>query len=58
MLNYHKKLTMLLVLVTVLTGCQGLFGRPIEEEAPTPTPIPTPIVPDKPTYAEIGRAHV
>ncbi len=41
---------MLLVLVTILTGCQGLFGRPIEEEAPTPTPIPTPIVPDKPTY--------
>jgi len=50
MLNYHRKLTMLLVLVTILTGCQGLFGRPIEEEAPTPTPIPTPIVPDKPTY--------
>ena len=50
MLNHHNKLTMLLVLVTILTGCQGLFGRPIEEEAPTPTPIPTPIVPDKPTY--------
>jgi len=30
MLDYHKKLTVLLVLVTILTGCQGLFGRPIE----------------------------
>jgi len=50
MLNYQKKLIVLLALVTILTGCQGLFGRPIEEEAPTPTPIPTPIVPEKPTY--------
>ena len=50
MLNYQKKLIVLLALVTLLTGCQGLFGRPIEEEAPTPTPIPTPIVPEKPTY--------
>ena len=30
MLNYRKKLSMLLVLVTILTGCQGLFGRPIK----------------------------
>ena len=50
MLNHQKKLIVLLALVTILTGCQGLFGRPIEEEAPTPTPIPTPIVPEKPTY--------
>ncbi|MBM4464587.1 MAG: HlyD family efflux transporter periplasmic adaptor subunit [Chloroflexi bacterium] len=51
MLNYHKKLIIvLLALVTILTACQGLFGRPIEKEAPTPTPIPTPIVPEKPTY--------
>ena len=50
MLNHQRKLIALLVLVTFLTGCQGLFGRPIEEEAPTPTPIPTPIVPEKPTY--------
>jgi multidrug resistance efflux pump len=45
-----KKLSVLLVLLIVLPGCKGLFGRPIEEEASTPTPIPTPIVPDKPTY--------
>jgi len=50
MLNHHRKLIVLLALATFLTGCQGLFGRPIEEEAPTPTPIPTPIVPEKPTY--------
>jgi multidrug efflux pump subunit AcrA (membrane-fusion protein) len=50
MLNHHRKLIVLLALVTILTACQGLFGRPIEEEAPTPTPIPTPIVPEKPTY--------
>ncbi len=50
MLNSHRKLTALLALAILLTGCQGLFGRPIEEEAPTPTPIPTPIVPEKPTY--------
>lgn len=49
MLNFHRKLTTLLVLAILLTACQGLFGRPIEE-APTPTPIPTPIVPEKPTY--------
>ncbi|MFQ5813809.1 MAG: efflux RND transporter periplasmic adaptor subunit, partial [Anaerolineae bacterium] len=50
MLNSHRKLTALLALAILLTACQGLFGRPIEEEAPTPTPIPTPIVPEKPTY--------
>ena len=50
MLNHHRKLTVLLVLVTILTDCQRLFGRPIKEEAPTPAPIPMPIIPEKPTY--------
>jgi len=40
MLNYHKKLTMLLVLVIVLTGCQGLFGRPIEHLTLAPGAAP------------------
>jgi multidrug resistance efflux pump len=57
MLNRHRKLIVLLVLATLLTGCQGLFGRPIEEEAPTPTPIPTPIVPEKPTYV-VQRGNI
>jgi multidrug efflux pump subunit AcrA (membrane-fusion protein) len=50
MRNSRRKLIALLTLALLLTACQGLFGRPIEEEAPTPTPIPTPIVPEKPTY--------
>ncbi len=50
MFKSYTKLVILLVLVVLLTGCQGLFGRPIQEAAPTPTPIPTPIVPEKPTY--------
>jgi multidrug efflux pump subunit AcrA (membrane-fusion protein) len=50
MLKLRKMLIVLLMLATLLTGCKGIFGRPIEEEAPTPTPIPTPIVPEKPTY--------
>ena len=41
---------LLLTLAILLTGCASLFGRPIQEEAPTPTPIPTPIVPEKPSY--------
>lgn len=45
-----RKLVVLSVLITLLAGCQGLFGRPVEEEAATPTPIPTPIVPEEPTY--------
>jgi HlyD family secretion protein len=50
MLKLRKTLIALLMLATLLTGCKGFFGRPIEQEAPTPTPIPTPIVPEKPTY--------
>jgi len=57
MLRLHKTFIALLVLTALLTGCQGLFGRPIEQEAPTPTPIPTPIVPDKPTYV-VQRGQV
>ena len=36
MFMFRGKLFSLLVLVTLLVGCQGLFGRPVEEEAPTP----------------------
>ncbi|MFH1929879.1 MAG: HlyD family efflux transporter periplasmic adaptor subunit [Chloroflexota bacterium] len=50
MSSLRKSFVVLLVLVTLLTGCQGLFGRAVEEEPATPTPIPTPIVPEKPTY--------
>lgn len=49
MFNFNKKLTVLLVVTTLLTGCRGLFGHAVEE-APTPTAVPTSIVPDKPTY--------
>jgi multidrug efflux pump subunit AcrA (membrane-fusion protein) len=50
MRNLWAKLISLLALAAFLTACQGLFGRPLEEEPPTPTPIPTPIVPETPTY--------
>jgi len=50
MSSLRKRFVVLLVLVTLITGCQGLFGRAVEEEPATPTPIPTPIVPEKPTY--------
>ncbi len=38
-------------------GCSGLFGRAIEQEYPTPTPIPTPIIPVEPTYT-VQRGEV
>ncbi len=50
MLKLNQKLVALLLLAILLAGCQGLVGRPSKEEAATPTPIPTPIVPEKPTY--------
>jgi len=50
MSSLRKRFVVLLLLVTLLSGCQGLFGRAVEEEPATPTPIPTPIVPEKPTY--------
>jgi multidrug efflux pump subunit AcrA (membrane-fusion protein) len=31
-------------------GCQAVIGGGTEEDSATPTPIPTPIVPDNPTY--------
>jgi len=55
MLNYHRKLGVLLVLVSLLAGCQG--GTRSAHEEPTPTPIPTPIVPEKPTYV-VQRGEV
>jgi len=57
MRNLLAKLVSLLALVALLTACQGLFGRPVEEESATPTPIPTPIVPEKPTYA-VQRGNI
>lgn len=45
-----RKLVILSALIMLLTGCQSLFRTSAEEQATTPTPIPTPIVPDKPTY--------
>jgi RND family efflux transporter MFP subunit len=50
MYTFRKEIVVLLVMAVLAAGCQGLFGRPIEEEAPTPTPIATPIVPENPTY--------
>ncbi len=55
MLNFHKKLLVLLVLIVLLSGCRS-GPRPAQEE-PTPTPIPTPIVPEKPTYV-VQRGEV
>jgi len=49
MFKCPNKLCLFFLLAILLAGCQGLFGR-IEQEAPTPTPIPTPIVPEMPTY--------
>ena len=51
------KLVTLWILIALLTGCQSLFGRSVEEEEATPTPIPTPIVPDKPNYV-VQRGQV
>lgn len=48
-------LTALLTAVIVITGCSG--GGGAQKEEATPTPIPTPIVPTKPTY-EIKRGEV
>ena len=54
MQRYTVKLVVLLVLVALLAGCKGLLGYPIEEEGPTPTPIPAPVLrspPDGHVYA-------
>jgi len=49
-----KSITLLLVTLIAVSGCMGASSR--GEEA-TPTPIPTPIVPAKPTY-EVRRGEV
>jgi multidrug efflux pump subunit AcrA (membrane-fusion protein) len=45
-----RKIILLSLFAIVLTSCGSVFGGSAEDEAATPTPIPTPIVPDKPTY--------
>jgi multidrug efflux pump subunit AcrA (membrane-fusion protein) len=52
-----RKLAVGMALLALCTGCSGLFGRSIEQELPTPTPIPTPIIPDEPTYS-VQRGRV
>ncbi len=52
-----RKLAVGIALLALCTGCGGLFGRSIEQELPTPTPIPTPIIPDEPTYT-VQRGQV
>ena len=54
MIRTTRHLAVLLVTLTVVAGCAG--ASPQEEEI-TPTPIPTPIVPTKPTY-EVRRGEV
>jgi RND family efflux transporter MFP subunit len=54
MMRRIKWLTGVLLVLMVVAGCGGGASR--EEEA-TPTPIPTPIVPTKPTY-EVKRGEV
>jgi multidrug efflux pump subunit AcrA (membrane-fusion protein) len=57
MTKCYRNLIMLCLLTVLLSGCQSLFGRSVEEEAATPTPIPTPVVPDQPTYV-VQRGRV
>lgn len=46
----HGRLALLLTVVALVAGTlAGCGGRATQEEA-TPTPIPTPVVPSKPTY--------
>jgi len=46
----HGRLALLLTVVALVVGTlAGCGGRATQEEA-TPTPIPTPVVPSKPTY--------
>ena len=46
---------LLLLLLLALTGCRG--AAPASEGAVTPTPLPTPIVAEKPTYT-VQRGEV
>lgn len=45
-----RRLLILSMAVALLTSCQTVMNRSTQEDEATPTPIPTPIVPDKPTY--------
>jgi multidrug efflux pump subunit AcrA (membrane-fusion protein) len=45
-----RKLASLVIFTLLLTSCGSIFGGSGEETSATPTPIPTPIVPEKPTY--------
>ena len=54
MIPRTKYLTALLVTLIVMAGCTG---TPSQSEEATPTPIPTPIVPIKPTY-QVQRGEV
>lgn len=54
MMRRIKWLTGVLIVLMVVAGCGG---GPSREEEATPTPIPTPIVPTKPTY-EVKRGEV
>jgi RND family efflux transporter MFP subunit len=56
MIQQHRKhiaWTLLIILVTFLTACSGQATR----VSATPTPIPTPVIPTKPTY-EVQRGSV
>jgi len=55
MVHRAKHAAMLLTVVMALVGCSGGSAAPSSEA--TPTPIPTPIVPTKPTY-EVQRGEV
>ena len=50
MLTWRTRITALLLILALMTGCQTIFGQSGDDGDPTPTPIPTPIVPDKPIY--------
>lgn len=52
----HWRLTLLTVATLVAATLVGCGGGPSQEEA-TPTPIPTAIVPSKPTYT-VQRGHI
>lgn len=50
MSHNSRRLIALCLVAILLSGCQRIFGRTAEGESATPSPIPTPIVPDEPTY--------
>ncbi|MCD6289429.1 MAG: efflux RND transporter periplasmic adaptor subunit [Anaerolineae bacterium] len=60
MIRWAARFAAVLVMVVTMSGCAllptGHSREPLQEE-PTPTPIPTPIVPTKPTY-RVQRGEV